>query len=227
MSNIKVVVRCRPLNSKERARGAIGLVRMEGNQTIISQPASLSTALTNDSGNTNNSGSDDAKAFTFDRSFWSVDPDDTNYASQETVYNDLGQELLDHAFHGYNCCIFAYGQTGSGKSYTMMGYGEDNGIIPRTCSELFNRIDKNVDPAITFCLEVTYLEIYNEKVRDLLNPRNKSNLKVREHPSLGPYVEDLSRLAVKSFNDIDNLMNEGNKVNEKLEENSIMILAQY
>lgn len=60
---------------------------------------------------------------------------------------------------------------------------------------------------------MSYIEIYNERVRDLLNPRTK-HLKVREHPSLGPYVEDLSRLVVKSFDDIEHLMDEGNKVKE-------------
>ncbi|KAF7728115.1 kinesin-like protein Klp8 [Apophysomyces ossiformis] len=154
---------------------------------------------------------EETKSFTFDKSYWSVDRDDPNYASQEIVYQDLGRELLDHAFDGYNCCIFAYGQTGSGKSYSMMGYGADKGIIPRTCSDLFDRISRETTDALTFQVEVTYIEIYNEKVRDLLNPKNKSNLRVREHPTLGPYVEDLSRLAVGSFGDIDYLMNEGNK----------------
>lgn len=93
----------------------------------------------------------------------------------------------------------------------MMGYGEDIGIIPRTCSELFNRITANTNPNLTHRVEVSYIEIYNEKVRDLLNPKNKGNLKVREHPSLGPYVEDLSRLVVRSFDDINHLMDEGNK----------------
>lgn len=93
-----------------------------------------------------------------------------------------------------------------------MGYGEDYGIIPRTCSALFERIRQNTDPNVTYRVEVAYIEIYNEKVRDLLNPKNKGNLKVREHPSLGPYVEDLSRLVVNSFEDINHLMDEGNKV---------------
>ena len=92
-----------------------------------------------------------------------------------------------------------------------MGYGEDKGIIPRTCSELFNRIHQNNETNLTHRVEVSYIEIYNEKVRDLLNPKNKGNLKVREHPSLGPYVEDLSRLVVTSFDDINHLMDEGNK----------------
>ncbi|CEP11450.1 hypothetical protein [Parasitella parasitica] len=195
-SNIKVVVRCRPLNAREKARGAPCLIRMEGNKTIISKPPGSA---------------EDPKAFTFDQSYWSADKDDDSYADQERVYNDLGRELLDHAFNGYNCCLFAYGQTGSGKSYSMMGYGEDKGIIPRTCSELFDRISATKTEVLDFQVEVSYIEIYNEKVRDLLNPQNKSNLKVREHPVLGPYVQDLSRLAVNSFENIDQLMDEGNK----------------
>ncbi|KAL0082537.1 hypothetical protein J3Q64DRAFT_1864411, partial [Phycomyces blakesleeanus] len=198
--NIRVVVRCRPLNAREIARGATCLIRMDGDQTIITKPSLAGQPK-----------EEDTKAFTFDRSYWSADKNDPNFATQKTVYNDLGRELLDHAFHGYNCCIFAYGQTGSGKSYSMMGYGKDKGIIPLTCSELFDRIAESTTDVLSFQVEVSYIEIYNEKVRDLLNPSNKSNLKVREHPSLGPYVEDLSRLAVKSFEDISHLMNEGNK----------------
>ncbi|KAI8081649.1 uncharacterized protein BX664DRAFT_197879 [Halteromyces radiatus] len=202
--NIKVVVRCRPLNSRELARGATGLIRMDGNQTIISKPPDQRTGKE----------SEDIKAFTFDKSYWSADKNDPSYADQQTVYDDLGEDLLNHAFDGYNCCIFAYGQTGSGKSYSMMGYGEDKGVIPRTCSELFNRINRiaeTKDEKLTHRVEVSYIEIYNEKVRDLLNPKNKGNLKVREHPSTGPYVEDLSRLVVTSFDDINHLMDEGNK----------------
>ncbi|KAI9310444.1 hypothetical protein BX666DRAFT_1869635 [Dichotomocladium elegans] len=193
--NIKVVVRCRPLNARELARGATCLVRMDGNQTILSKP-----------------GGDikDVKAFTFDRSYWSVNPEDSDYADQEMVYNDLGRDLLQHAFDGYNCCIFAYGQTGSGKSYSMMGY-EDKGIIPRTCAELYDRIALATTDTLSFQVEVSYIEIYNERVRDLLNPRNKGTLKVREHPKLGPYVEDLLRLPVNSVDDINKMMDDGNK----------------
>ncbi len=62
-----------------------------------------------------------------------------------------------------------------------------------------------------FCAQVSYFEIYCERVRDLLNPKNKSNLRVREHPLLGPYVEDLSKLAVTCYQDINDLIDEGNK----------------
>ncbi|KAK3087876.1 hypothetical protein FSP39_011825 [Pinctada imbricata] len=133
---------------------------------------------------------------------------------QENVFNCLGKDLLEKAFEGYNGCIFAYGQTGSGKSYTMMGTLEHKGkgLIPRLCDTLFEHIAQKKSPEIGFKVEVSYMEIYNEKVHDLLDPKgSKQNLKVREHNILGPYVDGLSMLAVSSFEDIDNLMSEGNK----------------
>ncbi|TBU27698.1 kinesin-domain-containing protein [Dichomitus squalens] len=208
--NIKVVVRCRPLNSREIARGAKCLVRMEGNQTILEPPEPGSAGAQATSGRASER---KPMTFTFDKSYWSAgERTDPGYCSQQTLYDDLGKELLDHGFAGFNACILAYGQTGSGKSYSMMGYGPDKGIIPLTCSELFSRIEqKSSDPNVSFTVEVSYIEIYNEKVRDLLNPKNSGNLRVREHPSLGPYVEDLSKLVVNSYDEMMTLMDEGNK----------------
>ncbi|KOX74799.1 Kinesin-like protein KIF13A [Melipona quadrifasciata] len=152
------------------------------------------------------------KTFAFDHCFYSLDPAGENFASQDVVFDALGRDILDNAFQGYNACIFAYGQTGSGKSYTMMGSGENKGIIPRLCDNLFDMIAKQQSLELTYKVEVSYMEIYNEKVHDLLDPKpNKQSLKVREHNVLGPYVDGLSQLAVTSFQDIDNLMAEGNK----------------
>uniref|UniRef100_A0A8C4WBU1 plus-end-directed kinesin ATPase n=1 Tax=Gopherus evgoodei TaxID=1825980 RepID=A0A8C4WBU1_9SAUR len=154
------------------------------------------------------------KSFSFDFSYWShTTPEDINYASQKQVYQDIGEEMLQHAFEGYNVCIFAYGQTGAGKSYTMMGRQEKDqqGIIPQLCEDLFSRINDATNDNMSYSVEVSYMEIYCERVRDLLNPKNKGNLRVREHPLLGPYVEDLSKLAVTSYNDIQDLMDSGNK----------------
>ena len=91
--------------------------------------------------------------------------------------------------------------------------GADKGIIPLTCMELFDRVKQKeeADSKLKFTVEVSYIEIYNEKVRDLLNPKNQGNLRVREHPSLGPYVEDLSKLVVSSYDEMMTLMDEGNK----------------
>lgn len=155
-----------------------------------------------------------AKTFSFDYSYWShTTPEDPSFASQNLVYNDIGKEMLQHAFEGYNVCIFAYGQTGAGKSYTMMGKQEEGqeGIIPMLCEDLFEKINDNKEEDLSYSVEVAYMEIYCERVRDLLNPKNKGNLRVREHPLLGPYVEDLSKLAVTSYTDIADLMDAGNK----------------
>lgn len=93
-----------------------------------------------------------------------------------------------------------------------MGYGEEAGVIPKICRNMFERIAEiQKDKNLTCTVEVSYLEIYNERVRDLLNPTTKGNLKVREHQSTGPYVEDLAKLAVRSFQEIEHLMDEGNK----------------
>uniref|UniRef100_A0A672LB71 Kinesin-like protein n=1 Tax=Sinocyclocheilus grahami TaxID=75366 RepID=A0A672LB71_SINGR len=142
-----------------------------------------------------------------------VQQNDPAFTSQQQVYLDIGEEMLLHAFEGYNVCIFAYGQTGAGKSYTMMGKQEpgQQGIIPQMCEDLFKRTSENTDPDLSYSVEVSYMEIYCERVRDLLNPKSKGALRVREHPIMGPYVEDLSKLAVTSYTDIRDLMDAGNK----------------
>ncbi|XP_039364885.1 kinesin-like protein KIF1B isoform X3 [Mauremys reevesii] len=176
-ASVKVAVRVRPFNSRETSKESKCIIQMQGNSTSIINPKNPKEA---------------PKSFSFDYSYWShTSPEDPCFASQNRVYNDIGKEMLLHAFEGYNVCIFAYGQTGAGKSYTMMGKQEESqaGIIP----------------------QVSYMEIYCERVRDLLNPKNKGNLRVREHPLLGPYVEDLSKLAVTSYTDIADLMDAGNK----------------
>ncbi|KAL9055842.1 MAG: hypothetical protein Q9162_003268 [Coniocarpon cinnabarinum] len=204
--NIKVVVRVRPFNSREHDRKAKCVVSMNGTQTTISPPVGDLKPKNN------KAAMEQAKTFNFDHSYWSFERSDKHFAGQDNVFTDLGKPLLDNAFGGYNNCIFAYGQTGSGKSYSMMGYGAEAGVIPRICREMFDRIDKLQQDKNTTCsVEVSYIEIYNEKVRDLLNPANKGNLKVREHPSTGPYVEDLAKLVVRSNDEIESLMDEGNK----------------
>ena len=154
------------------------------------------------------------KKFTFDNSFWSHNVDDEHYADQEDIYNVLGEEFLDHNFEGYHTCIFAYGQTGSGKSYTMMGKTEKPGIIPRTCEDLFQRIESNTSPHVSYTVRVSYFEVYNEHVRDLLTSRPQTGahpnyLKIREHPTEGPYVKDLTELAVKNYHELLRCMRMG------------------
>uniref|UniRef100_A0A8K9Y5Y4 Kinesin-like protein n=1 Tax=Oncorhynchus mykiss TaxID=8022 RepID=A0A8K9Y5Y4_ONCMY len=153
------------------------------------------------------------QVFAYDHCFWSMDESDTDkFAGQDVVFQCLGESLLDNAFLGYNACIFAYGQTGSGKSYTMMGSSEQPGLIPRLCSSLFDRTLQEQREGESFTVEVSFMEIYNEKVRDLLDPKgSRQALRVREHKVFGPYVDGLSRLAVACYKDIECLMSEGNK----------------
>ncbi|KAK6760088.1 hypothetical protein RB195_021560 [Necator americanus] len=194
---VKVAVRVRPFNKRELDLGTKAVVRMCNGQTILDHI------------------SDDKqpKTFAFDHSFYSTDPNDPSFASQEEVFNSLGSGVLENAFAGYNACIFAYGQTGSGKSYSMMGTSEQPGIIPRLCNEVFRRIKETTCDTLHYKVEVSYMEIYNERVRDLLDPKksNKHHLKVREHKILGPLVDGLSVLAVDSFQQIASLIEEGNK----------------
>ncbi|XP_053738132.1 kinesin-like protein KIF13B isoform X1 [Synchiropus splendidus] len=203
-SNVKVAVRVRPMNRREKDLKTKCVVEMEANQTI------LHPAITNVSkGDPRNQ----PKVFAYDHCFWSMDETEKDkFADQEVVFQCLGESLLNNAFLGYNACIFAYGQTGSGKSYTMMGSAEQPGLIPRLCSSLFGRIVHEAREGESFTVEVSYMEIYNEKVRDLLDPKgSRQALRVREHNVLGPYVDGLSRLAVASYKDIESLMSEGNK----------------
>ncbi|NWY67667.1 KI13B protein, partial [Erithacus rubecula] len=153
------------------------------------------------------------KVFAYDHCFWSMDESvKEKYAGQDVVFKCLGENILQNAFEGYNACIFAYGQTGSGKSYTMMGTADQPGLIPRLCSGLFERAQKEENEEQSFKVEVSYMEIYNEKVRDLLDPKgSRQSLKVREHSVYGPYVDGLSKLAVANYKDIESLMSEGNK----------------
>ncbi|GMR36091.1 hypothetical protein PMAYCL1PPCAC_06286, partial [Pristionchus mayeri] len=190
----QVAVRVRPFNGRERDAESKCIINMQRTTTTILGGSSERN-----------------HSFNFDHSYWSFEGKDAHFASQQQVYDELGVEMLQHAFEGYNVCIFAYGQTGSGKSYTMMGRPNDEkeaGIIPRLCKNLFERIEGIADAKCT--VEVSYMEIYCEKVKDLLSP-SSSSLRVREHPSLGPYVDDLTKMAVEDYEEILNLMDEGNK----------------
>ncbi|XP_037668280.1 kinesin-like protein KIF16B isoform X2 [Choloepus didactylus] len=206
MASVKVAVRVRPMNRREKDLEAKFIIQMEKSKTTI-------TNLKIPEGGTGDSGRERTKTFTYDFSFYSADLKSPDYVSQEMVFKTLGTDVVKSAFEGYNACVFAYGQTGSGKSYTMMGNSGDSGLIPRICEGLFSRINETTrwDEA-SFRTEVSYLEIYNERVRDLLRRKSSKtfNLRVREHPKEGPYVEDLSKHLVQNYRDVEELMDAGN-----------------
>uniref|UniRef100_A0A8C3UZ46 Kinesin-like protein KIF16B n=1 Tax=Catharus ustulatus TaxID=91951 RepID=A0A8C3UZ46_CATUS len=191
---------------REKDLNAKFIISMEKNKTTI-------TNLKIPEGATGDTGRERTKTFTYDFSYFSADSKSPNFVCQEMVFKNLGMDVLKSAFEGYNACVFAYGQTGSGKSYTMMGNAGDAGLIPRICEGLFSKIsEKTKRNEASFRTEVSYLEIYNERVRDLLRRKSSktNNLRIREHPKEGPYVEDLSKHLVQNYADVEELMDAGN-----------------
>lgn len=211
--SVRVAVRIRPFNSREKEMNATCCCRMEGPKTFIRDPETKKE-----------------KDFTFDFSYWSHDgfkeeeggnmvpapgtsaTPGSVYATQRMVFDDLGRDVMASMFDGYNSCLFAYGQTGAGKSYSMVGYGSNRGIIPIVCEEMFKQVERGQeDPNQRYQVVVTMLEIYNEVIRDLLNPAaNKAGgLKVRSKPEIGVYVEGLTPVAVSNYPEIEKRMDEG------------------
>lgn len=148
------------------------------------------------------------KVFTFDYVYDST-------ITQAAVYQDLGHPVVNQALDGFNGTIFAYGQTGSGKTFSMMGYDENKGIIPQLNDELWVLINERLrgikESTTQFFLTVSFLEVYNEDIKDLLNPSDKK-LKIHESPSEGIYVEGLAELVVKDASDVIRLIYQGNAV---------------
>ncbi|XP_008195797.2 kinesin-like protein Klp98A isoform X1 [Tribolium castaneum] len=199
MASVKVAVRVRPFNQRELDMDAKLIIQMSGKTTgILNCKANARDENIR------------YKEFTFDHSYWSHDENSPNFASQERVYSDLGTEVVDCAFQGYNACVFAYGQTGSGKTFTMMGSPDNQGLIPKICKSLFDRMAENSKRGTTHRVQVSYLEIYQERVADLLRGRDNSSLKVREHPKKGPYVQGLTTCLVTNYGHIQECMNRGN-----------------
>ncbi|KAI8822197.1 P-loop containing nucleoside triphosphate hydrolase protein, partial [Fimicolochytrium jonesii] len=189
---VKVVVRCRPFSEKEKAAGHSNIV-------AISKEAAT-VAITNPK-----SASDLPKTFTFDSVF------DISSTQQE-VYNKTARPIIESVLNGYNGTIFAYGQTGTGKTFSMEGIRdvpELRGIIPNAFAHIFAEISM-ADKSTQFLVRASYLEIYNEDIRDLLNPK-AGKLEIKERADIGIYVKDLRTFVIKDVEEMDRLMSFGNK----------------
>ncbi|XP_073507336.1 kinesin-like protein KIF3A isoform X1 [Phyllobates terribilis] len=191
--NVKVVVRCRPLNEREKAMGN----RMAVNVDEIRGTIAVHKV---------DSMNEPPKTFTFDTVFG---PD----SKQLDVYNLTARPIIDSVLEGYNGTIFAYGQTGTGKTFTMEGVRavpELRGIIPNSFAHVFGHIAK-AEGDTRFLVRVSYLEIYNEEVRDLLGKDQTQRLEVKERPDVGVYIKDLSGYVVNNADDMDRIMTLGHK----------------
>jgi hypothetical protein len=181
---VKVMVRARPMNKKEIDNGS---------QNVVSIDSSLcSVTIQNEGG---------PRTFTFDMVY---DGD----SLQQTVYDECAFSLVENVIEGYNGTMFAYGQTGCGKTHTMMGPShpkgpesvpeQDRGIIPKVIRHIFGFIDGD-DKERKFLVRCSYLEIYQEKVLDLLNlSKEQEGLQIKEDPQKGPYVKDLTTVITKN-----------------------------
>jgi kinesin family protein 3/17 len=205
--SVIVCVRCRPFNEKEKQGGYKKIVNIDTKLGQIS--------ITNYKENPNNNGStgslnkdkneENTKTFTFDSVF---DED----CKQIDVYNQTARNIIDGVLNGFNGTVFAYGQTGSGKTFSMQGSKsspELRGIIPNAFDHIFSHISRTTQKK--WLVRVSYLEIYNEEIKDLLGKDTKKKLELKENPETGVYVKDLSSYVVKSVEEIDNLMTKGNK----------------
>ncbi|CAD8152236.1 unnamed protein product [Paramecium octaurelia] len=183
MENIHVLVRVRPLNQREAHLGANACITTNANSITL----------------------DNKKEYTYDHVLGAD-------STQEQVFDKIGNSTLQSFLDGLNCCIFAYGQTGAGKTYTMQGKGYDDltsdsshvGLQPRLIQQLFKELPKENN----WTIKCTYLEIYNEQLIDLLNGAKAMPLTIRED-SKRVYVENLTEIAVTSFNDVLLLMQRG------------------
>ncbi|XP_041367083.1 kinesin-like protein KIF17 [Gigantopelta aegis] len=187
---VKVIVRCRPMNEREhklKCKCVIDMVESRG-QCVIKNP---------------NDAKAPPKTFTFDGSYFIN-------STTEQIYNDIAYPLVEGVTEGYNGTIFAYGQTGCGKSFTMQGITNpptQRGIIPRAFDHVFETV--SVTDGTKFLIHASYLEIYNEEIRDLLGKDTKQRLELHEHPEKGVYVNDLSMHAVHNVQECERIMAQG------------------
>uniref|UniRef100_A0A3P8YC11 Kinesin-like protein n=1 Tax=Esox lucius TaxID=8010 RepID=A0A3P8YC11_ESOLU len=192
--SVKVVVRCRPMNEKERAANFERVVQVDVKlgQVAVQNPRGSAAH-------------EHPKVFTFDSVY------DSN-SKQVDLYDETFRPLVDSVLLGFNGTIFAYGQTGTGKTYTMEGVRNDpekRGVIPNSFEHIFTHISRSQNQQ--YLVRASYLEIYQEEIRDLLSKDQSRRLELKERPDTGVYVKDLSSFVTKCVREIEHVMNVGNQ----------------
>ena len=193
---VKVVVRCRPLMEKEKSQGHKNIVTVdERNKTVDVSGKELGK---------------DSKRYTYDQVY-------SQNSEQAVIYKNAFSPLIQSAIDGYNGTIFAYGQTGTGKTHTMEGVRDDpvhKGVIPRSFDQIFSHIENHgkndAGSIVQYLVRASYLEIYQEEIKDLLSKDVQKKLDLRENPDKGVYVKDLLSFVVKSTKEISHVMKVGN-----------------
>ncbi|XP_043647958.1 kinesin-like protein KIF3A [Drosophila teissieri] len=194
IENVRVVVRTRPMDKNELSMGALSAISVDKINRAITVMKPNATA------------NEPPKTYYFDNVF-------DGGSNQMDLYVDTARPIVDKVLEGYNGTILAYGQTGTGKTYTMSGNPDSpqtKGIIPNAFAHIFGHIAKAKENQ-KFLVRVSYMEIYNEEVRDLLGKDVGKSLEVKERPDIGVFVKDLSGYVVHNADDLENIMRLGNK----------------
>lgn len=213
-TNIKVIVRVRPLLPRESAESNDCLVAMNGPKTTLTVPKTSS--FHSRSKIFGNDVRQEVKEYSFDDSVWSYSQNE-HYVDNQGFYRRTGAEILDHFFQGFNVCLLAYGQTGLGKTYTIMGpdlpelkaSSPDLGFIPLMVRDILHHKQRLVGERINCELKISYIEVYNEQVKDLLGD-TLQKCRVREHPVTGPYVENVTEYELSDYTDFARCLARGN-----------------
>ncbi|MCB0368840.1 MAG: hypothetical protein KDD45_05160 [Bdellovibrionales bacterium] len=186
--SIKIMVRVRPFNQREKDLKSKCIVEMAGQQLRLINPADTNA---------------EPRKFAFHRCYYSTDDAmGLPPVNNRDVFEDIGREILDQIYQGYNATIFAYGQTGSGKSYSIEGIKDvEKGLLQMCLEAIFQKKEENSKAGVATSVKVTYLEIYNEKLRDLLNA--DSNVEVKAIP-IGGNVElrNVKYVTVNSYAEV-------------------------
>eukprot|EP00928_Gymnodinium_smaydae_P090827 TRINITY_DN7454_c1_g1_i10.p1 TRINITY_DN7454_c1_g1~~TRINITY_DN7454_c1_g1_i10.p1 ORF type:complete len:1168 (+),score=233.88 TRINITY_DN7454_c1_g1_i10:191-3694(+) len=200
--NVRVAVRVRPPSEREANIGCDVVVNVSG-QSCIS--VDIASGL--------------SKTFNYDLCYSSCDSTAPDFASQDRIARELGGQLLKSTLNGYNGCLFAYGHTGSGKSHSVMGTSSEPGILPWTVDRIFeerSRLEEQPDKEMR--VWISYLEIYNEHLRDLLGApvpgslhKQENELRVHENPRLGVYVPGLHEEPCESRQQVRRLLEYGTR----------------
>ncbi|XP_033118970.1 kinesin-like protein KIF19 [Anneissia japonica] len=191
-----VVVRIRPLMPSEIEGGASIIAHtIESNMVVLMDPV-------DDPDDVLRVNRSREKQYAFDEAF------DVK-STQEDVYQKTAKPLIDDVTEGLNATVFAYGATGAGKTYTMLGMDDEPGIMVRTLNDLFKAIETKSEDSV-YMVTMSYLEIYNEMIRDLLKPTGEV-LELREDASGNVQVAGISEISTRSTREIMNLLVQGNK----------------
>ncbi|KAF5900348.1 kinesin-like protein KIF3C isoform X1, partial [Clarias magur] len=191
--SVKVVVRCRPLSRKEEASGHDSILDLDVKlgQVALRNPRAPP-------------GEPD-KTFTFDAVYDAA-------SKQSDLYDESVRPLVDSVLCGFNGTVLAYGQTGTGKTYTMQGEwteAERRGIMPSSFEHIFTHISRSQNQQ--YLVRASYLEIYQEEIRDLLTADHSKRLELKESPESGVYVRDLSSFVAKNVKEMEHVLNAGNR----------------